>query len=58
MCSDFSENSNIYSLFGPDFARQRYLRLHGDGRLVDGARARGNRLFTIARDCVSEIPSK
>jgi hypothetical protein len=25
MCSDFSENSNIYSPFGQDFAKQGYL---------------------------------
>jgi len=59
MCSDFTENSNIYSLF-PDLAKRRCLRSHGNGRLAGGARAtaRGNLLFTMAHDCVRKGPSK
>jgi hypothetical protein len=42
-----------------DFAKRGYLRLHESAALAKDARALlGNRLFTMAHDCIGKAPLK
>jgi hypothetical protein len=54
MCGDFSENSNINSLLrGGSATWDICARTGTPPRRRHASVARGNRLFTMARDCIS-----
>jgi hypothetical protein len=59
MCGDFSENSSINSLLRDDSAKCNICARTGTPpRRRHESVARGNRLFTMAHDCIGKDPSK
>jgi hypothetical protein len=58
MCGDFSENSNSNSLLLNGSAKWDICARTGTPLRRRRAVARGNRLFTMAHDCIGKDPSK